>query len=62
MDIGEIGWAGIHGIGLTHDGDKMRDLVNAVMSLRILENSGRFLSGRRIGGFYVVPNCIESEL
>jgi hypothetical protein len=35
MDLGEMGWGGVVWIGLTHDRDKWRALVNAVMNLRI---------------------------
>jgi hypothetical protein len=33
MDLLEIGWGGVHWIGLGQDRDKWRALVNAVMNL-----------------------------
>jgi hypothetical protein len=33
MDLGEIGWGGVDWIGLAHNRDKWRALVNAVMDL-----------------------------
>jgi hypothetical protein len=33
MDLLEIGWVGVDWIGLAHDRDKWRALVNAVMFL-----------------------------
>jgi hypothetical protein len=35
MDLAEIGWDGVDYTGLAQDGDKWRDLVNAVMNLRV---------------------------
>jgi hypothetical protein len=35
IDLSEIGWGGVDWIGLTQDRDKWRDLVNAVMNLRV---------------------------
>jgi hypothetical protein len=35
MDLLEIGWGGVDWIGLAQDRDKCRDLVNAVMKLRV---------------------------
>jgi hypothetical protein len=35
MDLLEIGWGGVDWIGLAQDRDKRRDLVNAVMNLRV---------------------------
>jgi hypothetical protein len=35
MDLLEIGWGGVDWIGLAHDRDKWRALVNAVMNLRV---------------------------
>jgi hypothetical protein len=34
MDILEIGWGGVHWIGLAQDRDKWRSLVNLVINLR----------------------------
>jgi hypothetical protein len=36
MNLGEIGWGGVDWIGLTQDGDKWRDLENAVMKHKML--------------------------
>jgi hypothetical protein len=35
MDRLEIGWGGVHWIGLAQDKDKWKALVNAVMNLRV---------------------------
>jgi hypothetical protein len=35
MDLREIGWGGMDWIGLTHDRDQWRALVNAIMDLRV---------------------------
>jgi hypothetical protein len=35
MDLGEIEWVSIDWIGLAHDRDKWRALVNAVMNLTV---------------------------
>jgi hypothetical protein len=35
MDLLEIGCRGVDWIGLTHDRDKWRALVNVVMNLRV---------------------------
>jgi hypothetical protein len=35
MDFREIGWDGMHWIGLAEDGDQWRTLVNTVMNLRV---------------------------
>jgi hypothetical protein len=35
VDLLEIGWCGVDRIGLAQDRDKWRDLVNAVISLRV---------------------------
>jgi hypothetical protein len=34
MNLGEIGWGGVDGIGLAQDRDKWRALVNAVMNIQ----------------------------
>ena len=44
MDRYELGWEGVDWIDLAEDWDRWRALVNAVMSLRIAENAGNFLT------------------
>jgi hypothetical protein len=50
MDLLEIGWGGVDWIGLAHDRDKWRALVNAVMNLRVPQNAGKLSSGYMIAG------------
>jgi hypothetical protein len=45
MDLLEIGWGGVHWIGLTQDRDRWRDLVNAIMNIRLLQNAGKLSNG-----------------
>jgi hypothetical protein len=45
MDLGEVGWGDVDWIGLVHDRDKWRALVNAVTNLRVPKNSGKVSSG-----------------
>jgi hypothetical protein len=33
MELGEIGWGGVDGIGLDQDRDKWRVLVNVILNL-----------------------------
>jgi hypothetical protein len=35
MDLGEVGWGDVDWIGLSHDREKWRALVDAVMNLRV---------------------------
>jgi hypothetical protein len=42
MDLGEVGWGDVRWIGL--------EIVNAVMTLRVPYNSGKFLIGFTTGG------------
>jgi hypothetical protein len=46
----EIDWGGVDWIGLAQDRDKWRDLLNAVMNLRISYNAGTLSSGCIVGG------------
>jgi hypothetical protein len=44
MDPKEVGFGGADWIDLTHDRDRWRALVNAVMNLRCPYNAGSFLT------------------
>jgi hypothetical protein len=35
MDLRELGWGGVNWIGLAHDMDRWRALLNTVMNLRV---------------------------
>jgi hypothetical protein len=50
MDLLEIGLGGVDWIGLTQVGDKWRALVNAVMNLRVPQNTGKLPSSCKTGG------------
>jgi hypothetical protein len=50
MDLGVIELGGMYWIGLSQDRNKWRALVNAVMNLRVSQNSGKFLSCCTIDG------------
>jgi hypothetical protein len=41
IDLLEIGWGGVHWIGLAQDRDRWRTLMNAVMNLRVPQNAGK---------------------
>jgi hypothetical protein len=41
MDLVEVGWGGVDWIGLAHDRDHWRALVNAIMNLRAPYNAGK---------------------
>jgi hypothetical protein len=51
MVLVETGWGGMDWLDLAQDRDQWRALINAVMSLRVPKNVGRFLSSRATGGF-----------
>jgi hypothetical protein len=51
MDLRETGWGGMDWIDLAHYRDQWKALVNAVMNLRVPQNSGKFLSSCTICGF-----------
>jgi hypothetical protein len=51
IDLGEIGWDGMHWIDLAQDRNQWRALVNTVMNLRVQLNAGKFLRGCTIGSF-----------
>jgi hypothetical protein len=35
MDLGEVGWSDVNWIGLAHDRNRWRALVNSVLNLRV---------------------------
>jgi hypothetical protein len=50
MDLGEIEWGDVDWIGLAHDRNRWRALVNAVMNLRVPGNAGKLSSSCATGG------------
>jgi len=44
MIFQEIGWWGMHWIGVALDTDRWQALVNAVMTFQVPENVGHFLT------------------
>jgi hypothetical protein len=44
INLREIGWEGVDWIHLTQDKHQWRTLVNTVMSLRVPEKAGNFLT------------------
>jgi hypothetical protein len=63
MGLLEVGWEGMDWIGMAHDRDRWRALVNTVMNLWVPLNAGNFLTSRRpvsFSGttlFYGVRHC-----
>jgi hypothetical protein len=51
IDCRGIGWGGMDWIYLAQGKDQRRALVNTVMTLRVPQNIGNFLSGRVTNGF-----------
>jgi hypothetical protein len=39
-DLGETGWSGVEWLELAQDRDRWRDVLNAVMNLRVLGGHG----------------------
>jgi D-Tyr-tRNAtyr deacylase len=59
MDFVEIGKGGVNLIGLAQHRDKWRALVNVVIDLRVLSNTGKLSSGAtQLVGFRVVVSSI----
>jgi hypothetical protein len=51
MGLLEIEWGGEDSVGLAQDREKWNSLVNAVMNLRVAENTGKLSSNYTIGDF-----------
>jgi hypothetical protein len=41
LDLVEVGWGDVDWIGLTHDRDRWRALVNSVLNLRVVGGKAR---------------------
>jgi hypothetical protein len=50
MDLRDIEWDGVDWTDMAQDRDQWRSFVKTVMNRRVLQNSGKFLSGCTIGG------------
>jgi hypothetical protein len=59
LDLLDIGWGGVDRIGLAQDRDKWKALVNAIMNLRVPQNSGKLSRGFTTGGPRVVLSSME---
>jgi hypothetical protein len=44
MDLVEVGWSDMEWIGLAHNRDRWRALVNSVLNLRVPKNAGKLWS------------------
>jgi hypothetical protein len=62
MDLTEIAWDSMDWIDLAQDRDQRRALVNTVMSLRVPENGGKFLSSCTVSGFSKTTKFYEVNL
>jgi hypothetical protein len=51
IDLREIGWDDVDGIAMAQDRDQWRALVNTVMNIQVLYNTGKFMSVCTIGIF-----------
>jgi hypothetical protein len=59
IDVVEILWDGVNWIGLVHDKEKRRALVNAVMNLRVTLNTGKLRVATQLVGSRVVLSSTE---
>jgi hypothetical protein len=48
MDLGEVGWRDVDGIGLAQDRNRWRAHVNSVLNLLVPQNAGRLLSSAQL--------------
>jgi hypothetical protein len=49
IELRETVWRGVDWIAMAQDRDQLRDLVNAMINLRVPLNAGKFLSGCTTG-------------
>jgi hypothetical protein len=49
LDLGEVGRGGVDWIGMAHDREQWRALLNAAMNLRVALNIWKFSSGLTTG-------------
>jgi hypothetical protein len=49
MDLGGVRWGEVDWIGLAHDKNRWRALVNSVLNLQVPSNTGRLSSGLTTG-------------
>jgi hypothetical protein len=50
IDLGEVGCSDVDWIGLAHDRNRWRALVNLVMTIWVPQNTGKLSSGLTTGG------------